>query len=101
MVTPRTRQVRAPVRLMRNSGRVLKGAPQFLGRAEGGATVADGSKKLRFSACQGLWKIACRSASRVADFSASSFVCTAPTGTGTIAFYPTFGSFTVLEPVSH
>jgi len=25
----------------------------------------------------------------------------APTGTRTIAFYPTFGSFTLLEPVSH
>jgi cytochrome c-type biogenesis protein CcmH/NrfF len=25
----------------------------------------------------------------------------APTGTGTIAFDPTFGSFTLLEPISH
>jgi hypothetical protein len=25
----------------------------------------------------------------------------APTGTGTIALDPTFGSFTLLEPVSH
>jgi hypothetical protein len=25
----------------------------------------------------------------------------APTGTGTMAFDPTFGSFTLLEPVSH
>jgi hypothetical protein len=29
------------VRLVRRSGRVLKGASQFLGRAEGGATVLD------------------------------------------------------------
>jgi len=32
---------RRTVRLVRRSGRVLKGASQFLGRAEGGATVPD------------------------------------------------------------
>ncbi len=40
----RTKQVSTRVhgkRLMRITGRVLKGPPQFLGRAERGATVAD------------------------------------------------------------
>jgi hypothetical protein len=62
------------MRLERSSGRVLKGAPQFLDRAERGATVAADvclpgvrpSRKSRFSACQGLWKIAGRCASRAA-----------------------------------
>ncbi len=33
------------MRLVRNSGRMRKGAPQFLGRAEGRATVADGTRQ--------------------------------------------------------
>jgi hypothetical protein len=39
----RTRQVSTTVTvsLVRDSGRVLNGAPQFLGMREGGATVAD------------------------------------------------------------
>lgn len=44
MGASRTKQVSTRVhdgRLKRITGRVLKGAPQFLGRAERGATVAD------------------------------------------------------------
>jgi hypothetical protein len=50
---------------------VLKAAPQFLSSAEGGSTVARPSRResLGFSACQGLWKIAGRSPSRVGVWS--------------------------------
>jgi hypothetical protein len=57
------------VRLVRDLGRVLNGAPQFLGRPEGELQwQADvrrvwQSRKSGSSACQVLWKIAGRSAS--------------------------------------
>ncbi len=66
---------------VRDSGRVLNGAPQFVGRPEGEPQwQADvcrmrQSRKSRFSACQVLWKIAGRSASREAVCRTSSFMC--------------------------
>ncbi len=35
------------------------------------------------------------------SFAPAALLGPAPTGTGTIALDPTFGSFTLLEPVSH
>jgi hypothetical protein len=55
------------VRLVRDSGRVLNGTPQFVGRPEGELQwQADvfrvlQSRKAGFSVCQVLWKIAGRS----------------------------------------
>jgi hypothetical protein len=73
MGASRTRQVSMKVddELIRDSGRVLNGAPQFLGRLEWGATVAG----RRFSTYQGLWTTAGRSGSRAAVCHASSFMC--------------------------
>jgi len=73
MGASRTRQVSMKVddELIKDSDRVLNGAPQFLGRLEGGATVAG----RRFSACQGLWTMAGISGSRAAVCHASSFMC--------------------------
>jgi hypothetical protein len=57
------------VRVVRDLGRVLNGAPQFMGRPEGELQwQADvrrvwQSRKSGFSACQVLWKIAGRSTS--------------------------------------
>jgi hypothetical protein len=66
---------------VRDSGRVLNGAPQFVGRPEGEPQwQADvcrmrQSRKSGFSGCQVLWKIAGRSASREAVCRTSSFMC--------------------------
>jgi hypothetical protein len=54
-----------------------RSVPQFLGKVEGGATVADIwlSRKLGFSASQGLWEINGKSGSLSAVCHASSFMC--------------------------
>ncbi len=69
------------MKLVRDSGRVLNGAPQFVGRPEGElqwqADVGRGrpSKTSGFSASQVSWPIAGRSASRAALCRASSLMC--------------------------
>ncbi len=66
---------------VRDLGRVLNGAPQFVGRPEGEPQwQADvcrmrQSGKSGFSACQVLWRIAGRSASPKALCRTSSFMC--------------------------
>ncbi len=69
------------MKLERDSGRVLNGEPQLLGRPEGELQwQADvcrvrPSRKSGFSACQVLWLIVGRSASRAAVRRTSSFMC--------------------------
>jgi hypothetical protein len=63
-----------------DSGRVVKGAPQFLGRPEGklqwqaDVCLVPQSRKWGFCACRVLWKIAGGSASSAAVCRASSFM---------------------------
>jgi hypothetical protein len=68
--------------LVRDSGRVLNGVLQFVRRPERElqrqADVCRKSRKLGFSACQVLWKIAGGSASRMAAYRSSSFMCVTP-----------------------
>jgi hypothetical protein len=69
------------MKLVRDSGRVLNGAPQFVGRPEGELQWQADVYRVRpsrtsgFSACQVLWLMAGRSASRAAVCSASFFMC--------------------------